>query len=170
MRHRHAADPRDYLYAMLGLIDEDLRTKLCPDYHLSVEETHKRFEEAMQRRNPFRSSEFPGAKEQGHQCRSTESARAMVTEIKKPPLLGDSFNLEGPGFPLVDCSKGAVPEPSLQNTMRIQLQALLAPLREKHDRKAAAHAIDAYINVPHATYDQHVTPIVFHHQRADSHR
>ena len=47
MRNRNSADPRDRIYALLGLADEGTRNKLRPDYTMSVEELFKRCEEVL---------------------------------------------------------------------------------------------------------------------------
>lgn len=47
MRGRVSTDPRDRIFAMLGFADEETRQKLAPDYTLSLEKLHQRFEEVL---------------------------------------------------------------------------------------------------------------------------
>ena len=53
MRHRQAGDPRDRIIALLGLVDEQTRRQLAPDYSMTVGQTHRRFEEALLTKNPL---------------------------------------------------------------------------------------------------------------------
>ena len=57
MRHRKASDPRDKLFAMLGLASENTRLQLYPDYTMPLKETHRLFEDLMLNKSPLEAAE-----------------------------------------------------------------------------------------------------------------